>query len=151
MANPDVFSQPTPTRRDVSRTVGRRIIATVRNDSPRAQSELSNHDIPRGSPMNSKTLIASLALVAGIAAINPIVQAAEPQKTVQPGVNNSRSLVKGDRAPEVYQRSEKAVKNWKAKGLKAPTSDAQWVQINDKYMMVLITSGTIVDVTPVER
>ncbi|MFJ7792794.1 RcnB family protein [Pseudomonas sp. NPDC096950] len=102
--------------------------------------------------MNSKTLIASLALVAGITAISPIVQAAETaQKTVQPGANNSRSLVKGDRAPEVYQRSEKAVKNWKAKGLKAPASDAQWVQINDKYMMVLITSGTIVDVTPVER
>jgi Ni/Co efflux regulator RcnB len=103
--------------------------------------------------MNSKTLIASLALVAGLAAINPIVQAADeaPQKTVQPGVNNSRSLVKGDRAPDMYQRSEKAVKNWKAKGLKAPASDAQWVQINDKYMMVKITNGTIVDVTPVER
>lgn len=102
--------------------------------------------------MNSKTLIASLALVAGIAAISPVTQADEPpQKTVQPGVNNSRSLVKGDRAPDMYQRSEKAVKNWKAKGLKAPASDAQWVQINDKYMMVKITNGTIVDVTPVER
>lgn len=102
--------------------------------------------------MNSKTLIASLALVAGIATVSPIVQAAEPpQKTVQPGVNNSRSLVKGDRAPDMYQRSEKAVKNWKAKGLKAPSADAQWVQINDKYMMVKITNGTIVDVTPVER
>ena len=102
--------------------------------------------------MNSKTLIASLALVAGITAISPIVQAAETaQKTVQPGANNARSLVKGDRAPEVYQRSEKAVKNWKAKGLKAPASDAQWVQINDKYMMVKITNATIVDVTPVER
>lgn len=102
--------------------------------------------------MNSKTLIASLALVAGITAISPLVQADEtPQKTVQPGVNNSRSLVKGDRAPDMYQRSEKAVKNWKERGLKAPSADAQWVQINDKYMMVKITNGTIVDVTPVER
>ncbi|AKV09213.1 lipoprotein [Pseudomonas fluorescens NCIMB 11764] len=101
--------------------------------------------------MNSKTLIASLALVAGIAGISSIVQADEPQKTVQPGVNNTRELVVGDRAPDVYQRSEKAIGNWKAKGLKAPKEQAQWVQINDKYMMVMITNGTIMDITPVER
>ncbi|VVM52640.1 RcnB family protein [Pseudomonas fluorescens] len=101
--------------------------------------------------MNSKTLIASLALVAGIAGISPIVQADEPQKTVQPGVNNTRELVVGDRAPDVYQRSEKAIGNWKAKGLKAPKEQAQWVQINGKYMMVMITNGTIMDITPVER
>ena len=36
--------------------------------------------------MNNKTLIASLALVAGIAGISPIVQADDPaQKNVQPG------------------------------------------------------------------
>lgn len=101
--------------------------------------------------MHSKTLIASLALVAGIAGTSTIVQAAEPQKTVQPGVNNTRELVVGDRAPDVYQRSEKAIGNWKAKGLKAPEENAQWVQINGKYMMVMVTNGTILDVTPVER
>ena len=52
---------------------------------------------------------------------------------------------------ERYQRSEKAIGNWKAKGLKAPKEQAQWVQINDKYMMVMITNGTIMDITPVER
>ncbi|MFL1527495.1 RcnB family protein [Pseudomonas sp. O230] len=101
--------------------------------------------------MNSKTLIASLALVAGLAGISPVVLADEPQKTVQPGVNNTRELVVGDRAPDVYQRSEKAIGNWKAKGLKAPKEQAQWVQINGKYMMVMITNGTIMDITPVER
>ncbi|MGH8335180.1 MAG: RcnB family protein [Pseudomonas fluorescens] len=102
--------------------------------------------------MNSKALIASLALVAGIAGISPIVQADDPaQKTVQPGVNNTRELVIGDRAPDVYQRSEKALTNWKQKGLKTPKAQAQWVQINDKYMMVMITNGTIIDITPVER
>ncbi|WP_283180528.1 MULTISPECIES: RcnB family protein [unclassified Pseudomonas] len=102
--------------------------------------------------MNNKTLIASLALVAGIAGISPIVQADDPpQKTVQPGVNNTRELVVGDRAPDVYQRSEKALANWKQKGLKTPKAQAQWVQINDKYMMVMITNGTIIDITPVER
>jgi len=99
-----------------------------------------------------KSLIASFALVAGLAAINPVALADDsPQKTVQPGVNNSRSLVVGDRAPDMYQRSEKALKNWKAKGLKTPRADAQWVQINDKYMLVNISNGAILDVTPVER
>ena len=102
--------------------------------------------------MNSKTLIAALAIAAGFAAISPIVQADDPpQKTVQPGVNNTRELVDGDRAPDVYQRTDKALRNWKAKGLKAPKEQAQWVQINDKYMMVMVTNGTIVDITPVER
>ncbi|OYP96641.1 hypothetical protein B7L09_30585 [Pseudomonas mandelii] len=102
--------------------------------------------------MNSKTLIAALAIAAGVAGINPIVQADDPPaKTVQPGVNNTRELVVGDRAPDMYQRTEKALRNWKAKGLKAPKEQAQWVQINDKYMMVMITNGTIVDITPVER
>ncbi|MET1066482.1 MAG: RcnB family protein [Pseudomonas prosekii] len=102
--------------------------------------------------MTSKTLIASLALVAGFAAVTPIVQAADnPQKTVQPGVDNKRSLEVGDRAPDIYQRSEKALKNWKEKGLQSPKADSQWVQINDKYMMVMITNGTIVDIRPVER
>jgi nickel/cobalt homeostasis protein len=103
-------------------------------------------------PMNRKTIIAALALAAGVAGISPIVQADDPpQKTVQPGVNNTRELVVGDRAPDVYQRSEKALSNWKQKGLKAPKAQAQWVQINDKYMMVMVTNGTIVDITPVER
>lgn len=101
--------------------------------------------------MNNKTLIASLALVAGMAGVSSIVQADEPQKTVQPGVTNKRELVVGDRAPDIYMRSEKAIGNWKAKGLKAPEEEAQWVQINGKYMMVKTTNGTIVDITPVER
>lgn len=101
--------------------------------------------------MINKTLIASFALVAGFAAVTPIVQADEPQKTVQPGATNNRELVVGDRAPDIYQRSEKAISNWKAKGLSAPKAQAQWVQINGKYMMVLVTNGTILDITPVER
>jgi hypothetical protein len=125
--------------------------ATKRNVFFHPQSDFSYHDITGDSPMNSKTLIASLALVAGIAGISPMVQADEPQKTVQPGVNNTRELVVGDRAPDVYQRSEKAIGNWKAKGLRAPKEQAQWVQINGKYMMVMITNGTIMDITPVER
>jgi hypothetical protein len=102
--------------------------------------------------MNRKTIIAALALAAGVAGISPIVQADDPpQKNVQPGVNNTRELGVGDRAPDVYQRSEKALSNWKQKGLKTPKAQAQWVQINDKYMMVMITNGTIIDITPVER
>lgn len=102
--------------------------------------------------MNSKTLIASLALVAGIAGITPIVQAA--QTSSDPSVQSptsDRQLKVNDRAPEMYQRKDKALKNWKAKGLKAPIEQAQWVQINDHYVMVMITNGTIVEMQPVER
>ncbi|MCK1789386.1 RcnB family protein [Pseudomonas violetae] len=102
--------------------------------------------------MNSKTLIAALAIAAGVAGISPIVQADDsPEKTVQPSATNTRELNVNDRAPDIYQRPEKALKNWKAKGLKAPLAQAQWVQVHDKYMMVMITNGTIVDITPVEK
>ena len=102
--------------------------------------------------MNSKTLIASLALVAGIAGISPLVQAAQTssEPTVQ-SPTSDRELKVNDRAPDIYQRSDKALKNWKQKGLKAPVDQAQWVQINDKYVMVMITNGTIVEMQPVER
>ena len=102
--------------------------------------------------MNSKTLIASLALVAGFAGISPLVQAAQTsnEQAVQ-SPTSDRELKVNDRAPEMYQRKDKALQNWKAKGLKAPIEQAQWVQINDKYVMVMITNGTIVDIKPVER
>ena len=102
--------------------------------------------------MNSKTLIASLALVAGIAGISPLVQAAQTssEPTVQ-SPTSDRELKVNDRAPDIYQRSDKALKNWKQKGLKSPVDQAQWVQINDKYVMVMITNGTIVEMQPVER
>ncbi|PMX00603.1 hypothetical protein C1X59_13575 [Pseudomonas sp. FW215-R2] len=102
--------------------------------------------------MNNKTLIASLALVAGIAGISPLVQAAPTSTdTVERSPIDGRELKVNDRAPDVYQRSEKAIKNWKQKGLKQPDPQAQWVQMNDKYVMVMITNGTIVDIKPVER
>ncbi|CAI8802798.1 MULTISPECIES: RcnB family protein [Pseudomonas] len=102
--------------------------------------------------MNSKTLIASLALVAGIAGISPLVQAAQTsnEQAVQSPVSD-RELKVNDRAPDIYQRSEKAITNWKQKGLKQPEPQAQWVQINDQYVMVMITNGTIVEMKPVER
>ena len=101
--------------------------------------------------MNSKTLIAALAIAAGVAGISPIVQAADPpEKTVQPSATNTRELNVNDRAPDIYQRSEKAI-DWKAKGLKKPVEQAQWVQINDQYVMVMITNGTIVEMKPVPR
>jgi len=124
----------------------------TRNDSRTPQSEFRYHTSEGGSPMNNKTLIASLALVVGIAGITPLVQAAQPSTdTVERSPTDGRELKVNDRAPDVYQRSEKAIKNWKQKGLKQPDPQAQWVQMNDKYVMVKITNGTIVDIKPVER
>ena len=100
--------------------------------------------------MNNKTLIASLALVAGMAGVSSTVQADEPHKTVQPSSTNTRELVENDRAPDIYMRSDKAI-DWKAKGLKAPGEEEQWVENNGKYMRVKTTNGTIVEITPVKK
>ncbi|MCF4994736.1 hypothetical protein GIW70_06370 [Pseudomonas syringae] len=102
--------------------------------------------------MTNKTLIASLALVASLAGISPLVQAAQTSNdTVEHSPTGGRELKVNDRAPDVYQRSDKAITNWKQKGLKQPEPQAQWVQIDDKYVMVMITNGTIVEIKPVER
>ena len=102
--------------------------------------------------MNSKTLIASLALVAGIAGISPLVQAA--QTSSEPAVQSptsDRELKVNDRAPDVYQRWG-GTEAWKqSQARTSQYTKAQWVQINDKYVMVMITNGTIVEMQPVER
>ncbi|MFJ4195981.1 RcnB family protein [Pseudomonas sp. NPDC089534] len=102
--------------------------------------------------MNSRTLIATLALAAGLAATGTALQAAETSSSpsVQSPTGN-RALKVNDRAPDIYQRSEKAITDWRRKGLKDPEPQAQWVQIDDKYVMVMITNGTIVEIQPVVR
>lgn len=61
------------------------------------------------------------------------------------------AILKGDRAPEKFQRPDAAIKDWKAKGLKEPAKQSQWVRINDKYVEVQTTNGQITDITPVKK
>jgi Ni/Co efflux regulator RcnB len=102
--------------------------------------------------MNRKTLIASLTILGCVSLSSFAVQAEDaPAQTVQPSKDNMRDLEKGDRAPEKFQRPGAAINDWKAKGLKAPAEQSQWVQINDKYVQVQTTNGQITDITPVKK
>ena len=101
--------------------------------------------------MTVKPLVACLSLVACLGAMAPLAQAQDaPDKSVS-STFNGRELVVGDRAPDVYQREVSAIKDWKKKGLKAPEEQSQWVQIKDQYVLVEITSGKILDMSPVKR
>jgi Ni/Co efflux regulator RcnB len=58
---------------------------------------------------------------------------------------------KGDRAPAKFQRPDAALKDWSKRGLKEPSKEAQWVKINDKYVMVQTTNGQITEIVPVTK
>ena len=67
---------------------------------------------------------------------------------VVPSNINTRDLKVGDRAPDILVRKESALGDWKKRGLKPPHDDSQWSRINDLYVLVKITNGTILDTTP---
>ena len=102
--------------------------------------------------MNRKSLIAGLTIL-GCVSLTPFAVQAEdaPAQTVQPSKDNMRNLEKGDRVPEKFQRPGEAIKNWKAKGLKEPAKESQWVLINNKYVQVQTTNGQITDIVPVKK
>jgi hypothetical protein len=102
--------------------------------------------------MNKKTLIVGLTILGCVSLTSFAVQAEDaPAQTVQPSKDNMRDLEKGDRAPEKFQRPEAAIKDWKAKGLKEPSKQSQWVRINDKYVEVQTTNGQITDIAPIKK
>ncbi|WP_407316122.1 RcnB family protein [Pseudomonas sp. nanlin1] len=102
--------------------------------------------------MNMKALFAGMALAGLMAAGSLPVQAAqEPTVNVKsPGVE-AESLEKGDKISDQYRRKENAISNWKQKGLPAPKEDTQWALVNDKYVLIEITNGTIIDIVPVTK
>jgi Ni/Co efflux regulator RcnB len=101
--------------------------------------------------MNSKTLMACVALLGCVSVTSLSVQAADaPEQKVQASKDNMRELEKGDRAPEKFQRPGAAITNWKAKGLHAPAEQSQWVLIHNKYVQVQTTNGQITDIVPMK-
>ena len=102
--------------------------------------------------MNRKSLIAGL-IVLGCVSLNSVAVQAEdaPAQQVQSSKDNKDTLEKGDRVPEKFQRPGEAIKDWKAKGLKEPSKEAQWVRINNKYVEVQTTNGQITDIVPIKK
>ncbi|WP_347905707.1 RcnB family protein [Pseudomonas purpurea] len=102
--------------------------------------------------MTHNTFFVAMTMLAAIVGTSPAALADDPpERTAQASIANLRSLHVGDRVPDAYKRGEKALANWQQRGLKTPKSLSQWVQVNDRYMMVRITDGQILDVTPIER
>ena len=102
--------------------------------------------------MNSKSLMACIALLGCVSVTSLTVQAADaPEEKVQQSKDNMRELEKGDRAPEKFQRPGAAIQNWKAHGLHEPAEQSQWVQIHNKYVQVQTTNGQITDIVPLKN
>lgn len=95
--------------------------------------------------MNHKNLLTALML-AGMCSVAGISHAAgEPSVQLDRPGSGVREIKTGDNVPDEYQRPALAIKDWKAKRLKAPGEDEQWVEIIGKYALVNIPTGTITD------
>lgn len=102
--------------------------------------------------MNSKSLIACMTILGCVSVSSFSVQAADaPEPKVEASKDNMRDLELGSRVPQQFQRPEAGLKDWSKRGLKEPAKESQWVQINDKYVMVQITNGQITDIVPVKK
>ena len=98
--------------------------------------------------MNMKTLMACAAVMTCFTGTSLTVQAAEPaaNKTVQAESTNRKYKV-GETAPDLYKQERVGIKDWQKRGLKAPQEDTQWVQISNKYVLVNMDSGKILDIS----
>lgn len=102
--------------------------------------------------MKSRSLVASLLVVASLSTASFVVQAGDtPQETVKPSSINTRDLKEGDRAPDILMRKESAVTDWKKRGLKQPEQDSQWARVGNRFVLLKITNGTILEITPVKQ
>jgi len=103
--------------------------------------------------MNRKSLIAGLALASCMSAVSVTALAQTPAEPTVPksASSTTHSLQVGDRAPAKYQRPTEAVKNWKAKGLKQPEKESQWVRLGHNYVLVQITNAQILEIVPVKK
>ncbi|MBI6552449.1 hypothetical protein EKA85_15015 [Pseudomonas veronii] len=102
--------------------------------------------------MKSRSLVASLLVVASLSTASFVVQAGDsPQETVKPSSINTRDLKEGDRAPDILMRKESAVTDWKKRGLKQPEEDSQWARVGNRFVLLKTTNGTILEITPVKQ
>lgn len=101
--------------------------------------------------MNLKTLMTCAAMLTCLSGTSFLAQAQTPStKSVQAENANEQYKV-GDTAHDLYKEERVGIKDWQQKGLKAPQKDSQWVQISDKYVLVQMDSGKIIDIKPVTK
>ncbi|WP_285423473.1 RcnB family protein [Pseudomonas sp. efr-133-TYG-103a] len=100
--------------------------------------------------MNLKTLMACAAIATCLSGTSLMAQAQTASNaSVQAEHTNQRYKV-GDTAPDLYKEERVGIKDWQDKHLTAPAEDSQWVMINDKYVLVNVSDGKILDIAPVK-
>lgn len=92
--------------------------------------------------MIGKTFASSLALAALFATAVPAWAQEKSTTLDRPGVG-VHEIKEGDKVPDEFKRKELALTDWKQRKLSAPGEDEQWVEINDKYVLVSIPNGTV--------
>ena len=96
--------------------------------------------------MTARKLFTTLALLGSVALVQLPAQAAE--SSVVAPESPTRELKVHDKAPDLYKRDDMALRGWKEKGLSQPDEDSQWVKIQDNYVLIEITNGTIKKIVP---
>jgi len=96
--------------------------------------------------MTARKLFTTLALLGSVALVQLPAQAAEP--SVVAPESPTRELKVHDKAPDLYKRDDMALRGWKEKGLSQPDEDSQWVKMQDNYVLIEITNGTIKKIVP---
>ena len=94
--------------------------------------------------MTAIKLFASLTLAALCAASVPAFADDTSVTLDRPGVGQ-HEIKKGDKVPDEYKRKELALGDWQKRHLSAPGENEQWVEIQDKYVLVNIPNGTAKD------
>lgn len=101
--------------------------------------------------MTFKSLLVSAAVMTCLTGTALVAQAQTPAtKTVQAEHTNKQYKV-GDTAHKLYQDERLGIKDWNEKNLAAPKEGSQWVTISDKYVMVEMDNGKILDIAPMKH
>jgi Ni/Co efflux regulator RcnB len=106
-----------------------------------ASFQVAHQQLPRSSIMTH--CIRHLALAA-VCIFSSLSYAAEdPSVTLDRPGAGVKQIKAGDNVPDEYQRESLALKDWQQRHLSAPGKNEQWVEIQDKYALVTIPTGTI--------
>ncbi len=93
--------------------------------------------------MFNRRYFSSVAFAA-LCALSHVAQAdEEPSVTLDRPGAGMKEMKEGDNVPDQYQRDSLAIKDWDKRHLRAPEKNEQWVEIQDKYVLVDIHTGTI--------
>ena len=101
--------------------------------------------------MSLKTLMTCAAMLTCLTGTSLMAHAAQPTstKSVQAENTNKRYKV-GDIVPDLYKDERVGIKDLPNKGLSTPQEGSQWVQINDKHVLVQMDNGKILDIAPIK-